>query len=648
MNETSAVKLSVAIITYNEEKNIARCIQSVEDIADEIVVVDSFSTDKTKEICKSKGVKFVEHAFAGHIQQKNYALTQTTYNHVLSLDADEELSEELKNNIIEVKKKWEYDAYYFNRLTNYCGQWIRHGSWYPDRKLRLWDKTKGEWSGLNPHDIFKLHKGCKKKHLKGELKHYSFYSISDHLEKMNRYTDISAIAAYQAGRRSNIFRILVNPVWKFVRDYYIKLGLLDGYYGYVICKNTSHEKFLKYAKLKDLYSLIKQKGLSGLDANDNNSLEGQFSVYLKRLRSNGVRKSIILFNSEVNWGGGEKWYADVANLLAENNFEVYLFCGKKGRLANENHNKEIKIFEVSISNLSFLNPFKWIKLYRLFKRTKSDRIIMNLPSDLKIAGPLARILNFKQIIYRRGSAIPIKNKFINRYLFKNVLTNVIANSEATKNTILQNNPSLIDPRKISVIYNGIHVSDKNGEITEPIYTRKNGEKIIGIASRMVYQKGYDYLIDVALQLQLKEPNFKVLVAGTGPLEDEIKSLVAKKKLSEHFVFLGFVTDINAFMNSIDVFVLPSRWEGFGYVIAEAMLALKPVVAFNISSNPELISDSENGFLCEAYNTEEFADKLHYLLQRPKKIKEMGQNGFRMVKQKFSFDQVVEQFQQIIS
>ena len=123
---TEKIKLSVVIITFNEEKNIARCLEAAKPIADEIVVVDSFSKDKTKEICLSYGVKFVEHAFEGHIQQKNYAITEASSPYVLSLDADEVLSEELQKSIANAKNNWQYDGYYINRVTNYCGKWIKH------------------------------------------------------------------------------------------------------------------------------------------------------------------------------------------------------------------------------------------------------------------------------------------------------------------------------------------------------------------------------------------------------------------------------------------------------------------------------------------------------------------------------------------
>jgi glycosyltransferase involved in cell wall biosynthesis len=244
--------LSLVIITYNEENNIARCIGSVGNLADEIVVVDSYSTDKTEAICRQYGAKFIRHIFEGHIQQKNYAITQATYPHILSLDADEALSDELRNSIYQVKQNWTHDGYYFNRLTNYCGKWIRHSGWYPDRKLRLFDSRKGRWTGLNPHDRYELEKGSTLEYLNGDLLHYSFNTIQEHVEQTNKFSEIGAKALFDKGKRSNTLKILVKSAAKFIRSYLLKRGFQDGYYGYVICRMAAFSSFIKYAKLKEL------------------------------------------------------------------------------------------------------------------------------------------------------------------------------------------------------------------------------------------------------------------------------------------------------------------------------------------------------------------------------------------------------------
>lgn len=246
------IQLSVVIITYNEEKNIARCLSSVASIADDVVVVDSFSTDKTKLICIENNVRFVEHKFDGHIEQKNWALTQAEHPYVLSLDADEALTPELQAEILKIKNNWQHDGYSFNRLTNFCGTWIKHCGWYPDKKLRLWDTTKGKWGGMNPHDKVIMEKGAKTHHINKDILHYSFYTVEQHLKQIEYFTDISSKAAFKKGKTSNGFIIFYKSVFKFFRDYILKLGFLDGYHGYVVCKNSAYAKKLKYTKLKKL------------------------------------------------------------------------------------------------------------------------------------------------------------------------------------------------------------------------------------------------------------------------------------------------------------------------------------------------------------------------------------------------------------
>jgi glycosyltransferase involved in cell wall biosynthesis len=250
-------KLSVVIITFNEERNIGRCIGSVLDVADEIIVVDSFSTDKTREICEKQGFKFIEHAFDGHIQQKNFAITQATYPHQLSLDADEALSEDLKAEILKIKNDWKFDGYRMNRLTNYCGKWIHHCGWYPDTKLRLYDSAKGRWSGVNPHDKFEMNPGSKIDFLKGDILHYSYYSVEEHIRQADKFSTIAAKELIGLGKSVSYFQIIVNPVAKFIRNYILRLGFLDGYYGFLICRIAAHETFLKYTKARQIKRSVK-------------------------------------------------------------------------------------------------------------------------------------------------------------------------------------------------------------------------------------------------------------------------------------------------------------------------------------------------------------------------------------------------------
>lgn len=248
-----AEKLSVVIITYNEERNIGRCLDSVKTIADEIVVLDSFSTDKTEEICRAKGAKFFQHKFDGHIEQKNRAITYATNPFILSLDADETPDEILLAEIRRVKAKKTSDGYSMNRLTNYCGQWIKHCGWYPDTKMRLWDSTKGKWTGENPHDRYELtDRGSTSEHLKGNILHYSYYTVEEHYKQAEKFSTIAAKAAFANGKRSSTLLAMMKCWAKFVRNYIINAGFLDGRNGYIICKVAAWETWLKYTKIRDL------------------------------------------------------------------------------------------------------------------------------------------------------------------------------------------------------------------------------------------------------------------------------------------------------------------------------------------------------------------------------------------------------------
>jgi len=139
-----------------------------------------------------------------------------------------------------------------NRMTNYCGKWIKHSGWYPDKKLRLYDRRKGKWVGKKVHERFTMIEGSTTGHLKGDLKHYSFYTISQHVIQANKFTDLTAQAAYEQGKRSSLLKIFFNPIFKFVRDYVFNFGFLDGYYGFIICQVSANATFLKYIKIRQL------------------------------------------------------------------------------------------------------------------------------------------------------------------------------------------------------------------------------------------------------------------------------------------------------------------------------------------------------------------------------------------------------------
>lgn len=246
-------KISAVIITFNEERNIERCIKSLHGIVDEVIVIDSFSTDKTAEICNNQGVRFYQARWQGYSATKNYGNSLATNNYIFSIDADEVLSEELKKEILTLKNSAKLsDAYYINRLTNYCGSWIHHCGWYPDTKLRLWNKQKGEWKG-NIHEEVVMDSGSSFANFKGDLLHYSYYSIQQHINQANKFTDLTANEAFIKGKKAGLLKIFFSPCFKFIRDYFLKMGFMDGYHGFVICRISAFATYLKYTKLRELH-----------------------------------------------------------------------------------------------------------------------------------------------------------------------------------------------------------------------------------------------------------------------------------------------------------------------------------------------------------------------------------------------------------
>ncbi|HLG34662.1 MAG TPA: glycosyltransferase family 2 protein [Bacteroidia bacterium] len=248
------VSITAVIITLNEERNIERCIRSLRSIADEIIVVDSFSTDRTEEICRTLGVRFVQHKFEGYLEQKNYAWSLAAHDYVLSIDADEELSEPLRKSILEAKQNPMADGYTMNRLNNYCGQWIKHCGWYPDKKLRLAKKNYVHWGGENPHDKLLLHPGGIIRHLSGDLLHYSFSTHEEYRHQQKKFAEISAASYFKRGKRVSFLYPFLSGALKFLRNYFLNRGFLDGAVGWRICTTAARATFLKYKKLRELSS----------------------------------------------------------------------------------------------------------------------------------------------------------------------------------------------------------------------------------------------------------------------------------------------------------------------------------------------------------------------------------------------------------
>lgn len=240
-------KISACIISFNEEKKIEDCLKSLVNIADEIIVVDSNSTDNTLNIARKYTDKIILQDFLGFIEQKNFAIEQAEHDWILSLDCDERLSPELQAAIVSIKTNIENaDAYRMPRKTFYIYRWLNH-CWYPDFKIRLFNKSTAYWGGTNPHDHI-VCSGNNIKTLHGDIYHYSFDSISDHLKTIDKFTEIGAKELIKKNKKFNIFSPLTHATWTFIKLYFIKRGFMDGFAGITVSMLSFMHVFVKYSK----------------------------------------------------------------------------------------------------------------------------------------------------------------------------------------------------------------------------------------------------------------------------------------------------------------------------------------------------------------------------------------------------------------
>ncbi len=242
------IKISATIITFNEERNIARAIESLR-CCDEIIVVDSGSNDRTIELATNLGARVVDNPFSGYASQKNFASEQAANDWILSIDADESVSEALEGEIWHIKKNGtEVDAYTVPRLAQYLGRWILHSGWYPDRKVRLFNRRRARWAGDYVHESVQV--DGRVGHLKSNLLHFTCSSLSEHLKTMDQYTTLAAEQIVAQKKPIGLRRLLVEPVWTFIQTYFFKRGYLDGTEGLAIAYMAAMYNFVKYAKAR--------------------------------------------------------------------------------------------------------------------------------------------------------------------------------------------------------------------------------------------------------------------------------------------------------------------------------------------------------------------------------------------------------------
>lgn len=358
--------------------------------------------------------------------------------------------------------------------------------------------------------------------------------------------------------------------------------------------------------------------------------------------------SICFFNSNRPWGGGEKWSHDHALLLRDRGHRVCAVTNQPSELGERLSRQGIPLLRLPLGNLSFLNPLRLARLRRFFLEQEVDTVILALPADLKAGGLAARLAGVPQIIFRRGLARPTRDTYFNRLLYGEVITKLLCNSVQTRDMVLAENPDLVPASRIFIVSNGFDVTAYDALPADPLVPHRPGEVLIGTAGRLTEQKGQTYLLEAAALLKEHGLHFRVLIAGTGELESALKAQAKRLGLESVVEFLGFVADMKRFYASLDIFALPSLWEGFGYALVEAMALEKPVAAFAASSTPEVVQHEVSGLLTPPADAAALAWALDRLAREPELRARLGKAGRHHVLEHYDTPKTLAALEEVLT
>ncbi len=353
---------------------------------------------------------------------------------------------------------------------------------------------------------------------------------------------------------------------------------------------------------------------------------------------------ICFCNSNPVWGGGEHWHLTFAKLLLQRGHSTRILTSTGSELEERALESGLPCTTMSLGRLSFLDPLFMAGLVGFFRKNRFHACVLGLPQDVKASGMAARIARVPAVVYRRGMGLPVRDTVFNRFLYRRVLSAVIVNSRDTGKALLTNNPALIPKERIHLLPNGL---EDELLVPPPPCDSAQPPVIIGTAGRLVEQKGQRLLVLAANILRDKGLDFEVRVAGEGALRSELESMVREFGLEERVHFLGFVQDMRAFMESCQIFAIPSLWEGMGRAPLEAMAAGRPVVGFHVSSMDEVVVHDETGLLVPGNDSKALAQALERLIRDPALRSRLGIAGHRRVCDSFSLRTMLPRFENIL-
>lgn len=347
-------------------------------------------------------------------------------------------------------------------------------------------------------------------------------------------------------------------------------------------------------------------------------------------------------NTNKAWGGGEKWHFKMALALQNKGYQVTIITNRESELKKKCQEFRVPHYSITTTNLSFLNPFKILNLIKFIKSIQPNTIILNLPIDVKLGGLAAKLAGMSNIIYRRGMPHPLKNSFLNRYYFTNVLTRIIANSNEVKRSLLEGN-TWLNEKKISVIYNGVFVPE-----SKPQRKVRTTPFIIGNLGRLVEQKGQEDLLILARNLKEKTTlPFKIIIGGDGPLKSKLQHEINVQQLENEIELKGHVDNVEHFMKEIDLLVFPSRFEGSSNVLIETLANIVPIVAYDIEPNKEVIRSDVSGILVPLLDTTKLSEACLKIMTDEKISMNFADQGWNILNQQFDEKLAIEKLEKII-
>lgn len=582
------VKISAVIITLNEEKNIVRCIKSLQGVADEIVVWDSYSTDRTKEICEQLGAVVYQSAWEGYSIAKNKANQLTTGDYILSIDADEELSPELRSNLLKIKPSIKEDAYIFTRINNYCGTWIKYSGWYPEYKIRLFKKGDAVWVG-EIHERLEFSTKPNQLIVTGDLLHYSILSLEHHVQKIFLYSKLTAQKDFQNGIKPSIFfHGIAKPSFHFFKNFILQRGFLDGYKGFVIARMASFERFLRYVKLKELYK----------------NIEAEKPV------------KVIQLSSEATWRGGEQQIAYLIGELKNHNIESIAFV-KSGSSFEEHCKKNgIRYYKSPFQNS--IDLITVLKLCWIARKEKASIVHIHSSKSHSLA-VLATLFGLRTpLILSRRVDFELSSSLFSDWKYNHPqIKKILCVSDAIANIV---KPHLRDPDKCITVHSGVDISKfKRKSTTNLLREEFKIEKdkiLIGNTSALAGHKDYFTFIDTIEVLVKKSLPVVAFIIGKGPLEKELKSYAAQKGLQDKIIFTGFRNNIADILPCLDIFLITSTEEGLGTSVLDAFASKVPVVATYAGGIPEMVKHEETGLIVKPKDSTALASCVERFINSP--------------------------------